>query len=144
MFFAGQLGAVNYSNLMKYYANQLKDITDEMNEQISIFKSGYADYQNIIKGMSGGSKGGSLTVSSYQTGTPYVPKTGLALIHQGEEINPPGQRSYDQRKNYSTSINIEAGAIVIQTPKFNEQDGEKIFDMIERKAKQRGLAFARG
>ena len=43
---------------------------------------------------------------SYQVGTRYVHKTALALVHQGEEINPPGQRSYDQRKSYSPTINI--------------------------------------
>jgi hypothetical protein len=43
--------------------------------------------------------------ASFQHGTPYVPKTGLAVVHRGEEINPPGQRSYDQRK-YSPTINI--------------------------------------
>ena len=56
--------------------------------------------------------GGTITVAgeeipSYQRGVSYVPKTQLALIHEGEEINKPGQRSYDQRKSYSPTLVIE-------------------------------------
>ena len=137
MFFAGQLGAVNYSNLMKYYANQLKDITDEMNEQISIFKSGYADYQNLIKGMSGGSKGGSLTVSSYQTGTPYVPKTSLALIHEGEAVIPKEQNKFNQQKysnNFYVNVKIEGDG---EESKI-KRTIEKTFEECIRQYKRRG------
>lgn len=77
----------------------------------------------------------------YDKGISYVPRTELAMVHKGEEINPPGQRSYDQPKNRTSSINIEAGAIIINTPRFNEDDAEEMFDMIERKAKDRGLKF---
>jgi hypothetical protein len=33
-------------------------------------------------------------VPAYQTGTPYVQETGLALVHQGERITPANQNSY--------------------------------------------------
>ena len=46
-------------------------------------------------------------IPSYQKGTSYVPKTQLALVHEGEEINKPGQRSYDQRKSYSPTLVIQ-------------------------------------
>ena len=125
---------------------QIANVEEMMNEQINTVLYGLKVYNEAMSQM--GNSGGttsSFTVPSYSVGTPSVPRTQLAVVHQGEEINPPGQRSYDQRKNnYTTSINIEPGAIVIQTPKFNEQDGEKFFDMIEKKAKQRGLVFARG
>ena len=81
-------------------------------------------------------------IGYYQHGTPYVPRTGLAMVHKGEEINPPGQRSYDQRKSYTSSINIEPGAIQIITPKFDESDAQNIFRLLERQAKMRGLKFA--
>ncbi|GAH55666.1 unnamed protein product, partial [marine sediment metagenome] len=58
-------------------------------------------------------------------------------------INPPGQRSYDQRKSYSSSINIMPGAINIITPKFSEADGQEMFGIIERQAKMRGLKLVR-
>ena len=53
-----------------------------------------------------------------------------------------GQNTYDQRSNYSTSVNIGAGAIVINTPKFSESDAQNMFRLIERQAKYRGLKFA--
>lgn len=87
----------------------------------------------------------SAFLGSYQFGTPYVPKTQLALVHRGEEINPPGQRSYDQRKSYTStsSINIMPGAIQIITPKFSEADGHEMFRIIEDQARMRGLKLVR-
>ncbi len=34
---------------------------------------------------------GGMSVPAYQQGTPYVPQTGLAYVHQGEKIIPAGQ-----------------------------------------------------
>ena len=88
--------------------------------------------------------GGMITVAGseipkYQTGIHSVPKTQLALVHEGEEINPLGQRSYDQKKSYATSINIMPGAIIVKTPKFSEADGQKLFSLFERQITMRGL-----
>lgn len=121
MFDVGQLGAVSYDNLVKFYTKQLANVMKEMNEQIDIFKYGYAEYQNMIGGTSGGSAGWEKTIptseketisttkketssgwGSYQEGTSYVPKTGLYILHQGEEVKKANQNSYDKR-NYSFS-----------------------------------------
>jgi len=116
-----------------------------LNKQIAAIKYGFKEYQEILASLDGGSSGGSSNVPSYAVGTPYVPKTSLAVVHKGEEINPPGQRSYDQRKSYSStsSINIMPGAINIITPKFSEADGQDMFRIIERQAKMRGLGLVR-
>ena len=113
-----------------------KELVNKINE----IKEKQLNLAKELKAMRGGT-----TVSSYQFGTPYVPKTQLALVHRGEEINPPGQRSYDQRKSYSStsSINIMPGAINIITPKFSEADGQEMFGIIERQAKMRGLKLVR-
>ena len=65
-----------------------------------------------------------VTLQEFQKGTPYVPKTGLAFVHQGEEINPPGQRSYDQRKS---EINININNPVVR----NDNDITKIKQQVE-------------
>ena len=52
-----------------------------------------------------------------------------------------GASSNDNRK-YST-IQIQSGAIVINTPKFGESDAHNMFRLIERQARMRGLAFGR-
>lgn len=83
-------------------------------------EAGYPD--NIIQGLLRAMAGWSderiakyiervfgIDVPGYALGTPFVQKTGLALVHRGEEINPPGQRSYDQ----SRQIVIQEGAIQI-------------------------------
>jgi hypothetical protein len=44
----------------------------------------------------------SVPVKSYQAGISYVPKTGLALIHQGEKITSAGQNT----TSYAPTINI--------------------------------------
>ncbi|MBA7556539.1 hypothetical protein ES705_49251 [subsurface metagenome] len=82
----------------------LASLKESMYEQISVIKYGYEEYLKILESMGGGTDGGAI-FPSYQTGIRYVPKTGLAVIHRGEEINPPGQRSYDQRK-YSNVVNV--------------------------------------
>ena len=68
--------------------------------------------------------GGTITVAgeeipSYKPGIAYVPKTQLALVHEGEEINKPGQRSYDQSKR---EINININNPVVR----NDNDITKI------------------
>ena len=63
-------------------------------------------------------------IPKFQVGTPSVPRTGLALVHQGEEINPPGQRSYDQRKR---EINININNPVVR----NDNDITKIKQQVE-------------
>jgi len=83
----------------------------------------------------------TISLPSYQHGTPYVPETGLALLHKGEAVIPAGQNTYNQQKSYS-SINMEAGSIQIITPKFGESDAQNIFQLIERQARMRGLKFA--
>lgn len=87
---------------------------------MSIYESlqaGGSIYEQIQAGRAG--------LISYQAGIRYVPKTQLALIHRGEEINPPGQRSYDQRKVYSPTININNPVV------RNDDDIDKIKRVVE-------------
>jgi len=152
MKFAERWGEINrYLQEAGRYSYIIRAQYDEslktMNEQIKVVLYGYTEYAKIMAQLSGESPGAFKppAIPSYQTGTRYVPKTSLAVVHKGEEINPPGQRSYDQRKSYSStsSINIMPGAINIITPKFSEADGQDMFRIIERQAKMRGLGLVR-
>lgn len=49
-------------------------------------------------------------VGSFAVGTSYVPKTGMALVHQGEAIIPAGQN----KGGGAMTVTIEAGAVVVQ------------------------------
>ena len=48
-----------------------------------------------------------VTIESFQKGTPYVSKTGLALIHEGERVVPKEEnKTYNQQRTYSPTVNI--------------------------------------
>jgi len=83
---------------------QIGEVLKMQAEQIATIVHGYKEYLEILQSMGGGIEG-RISLPSYQTGIRYVPQTGLAVVHRGEEINPPGQRSYDKRK-YSNVVNI--------------------------------------
>jgi chemotaxis protein histidine kinase CheA len=66
-----------------------------------------------------------IDIPGYAMGTPFVPRTGLALVHRGEEINPPGRRSYDN----SRQIVVHPGAVQITAgPGMNEEQLGRIFE----------------
>lgn len=60
-------------------------------------------------------------------------RTSIASFAGGGNVSNP----------ISNTININAGAIIINTPKFGESDAQEMFRLIERQAKMRGLAFGR-
>jgi len=78
---------------------------------------------------------------SYAVGTPYVPRTELALVHKGEKITPASQNTTNNTN--TSSINIQPGAINIVTPKFSSLDGQELFRQLERQIKMRGLKLVR-
>jgi len=43
---------------------------------------------------------------SYAVGTPYVPKTGLALVHKGEKITPANQNTTNNSWSPSVVVNV--------------------------------------
>jgi methyl-accepting chemotaxis protein len=52
--------------------------------------------------------GGTISIGtkSYQLGTPYVPKTGLYQLHQGEAVIPKNQNTTNNKNSYSPIINV--------------------------------------
>ena len=52
--------------------------------------------------------GGTISIGtkSYQLGTPYVPKTGLYQLHQGESVIPKNQNTTNNKNSYSPIINV--------------------------------------
>jgi hypothetical protein len=57
------------------------------------------------------------TVPSYQTGTPYVPETGLALVHKGEQVIPASQRKAEGNITIHISPQITINASGDASPK---------------------------
>ena len=102
-FFAGQLEAVDYNALQIFYTKQLNDLYDAMNEKIKIMTEGLKEYQRLSGSISGG------TIGSFQTGTPYVPKTGLYQLHQGEAVIPANQNTYNNSFSPIVNLNVSGG-----------------------------------
>ena len=80
---------------------KLSDVLDALGKDIAklfirktITEPGAAALTDIFKGLFGGAGGGASTSGNlgvFAEGTDYVPRTGLALVHQGERITPAGQ-----------------------------------------------------
>jgi len=97
---------------------KIKELNKEMTKTPVIIDKVIKGYRRMTMGGGGqigdemggggqiGDEMGGQYIPVYQNGTPSVPKTGLALIHKGEEINPPGKRSYDQSKNFSPTVYV--------------------------------------
>lgn len=73
----------------QYDAAKLK--VDKFKEQIdklaSFFVSKYRDMASAVTDLNNAIGGGG-TIPSYQAGTSFVPATGLAVVHKGEQITP--------------------------------------------------------
>jgi hypothetical protein len=90
---AGQSGASTESKLRGYDPSEMAKIAyliNDVKEQIKMLKD-QMDL-DVLKSYAG----------SYQMGTHYVPRTGLALVHQGERIIPKNVRYGDSNTNTNT------------------------------------------
>lgn len=63
----------------------------------------------------------SLIQGSYQSGTDYVPRTGLYLLHQGEKVTPKNEN----RINYAPVVNVTGGGSPREIAKRVEGSLEK-------------------
>ena len=70
-------------------------------------------------------------VGSYAVGTPYVPKTGLAMVHEGEQIIPAGQNNNSGNITMNITQNIT-----------DKVTAEYANDYLLKKIQGRGLAGA--
>ncbi len=117
-----------------WYEYQIGNLTRMMDEAIAKIMYGYKEYQRILTSLEASGGASSFVIPSYKTGTPSVPRTGLAVVHVGEEINPPGRRSYDQRK-YSNVVNIY-NPIVRSDDDINKIE-RSVKDILDRDSQER-------
>jgi len=75
-------------------------------------------------------------LQNYQIGTPYVPRTQVAVVHKGEAIIPAGQnRAGGAGGNGGTQVVYERGAIrmIVQGGINQQVDLEKAMDYLAKK-----------
>jgi len=132
---------------------------------LGVNKGGEVEAKNKGGEIEGFAKGGSstdtvpamLTPGEYVISKPmvdFIKRTGavtsdlVGAIRSGARTpvaafaGGGGVGASDNRKTYSSTIQIQPGAIVINTPKFGEGDAQNMFRLIERQARYRGLKFA--
>ena len=82
----------------------LESIKKTMYEQIDVLKYGLDVYNKTLTQLGGAGSSGK--IGSFQTGTPYVPKTGLYQLHQGEAVIPKNQNTYNNSNSFSPTVNL--------------------------------------
>lgn len=87
------------------------------------------DYLSQHGGFWSTSGGGIFDIPEYQHGG-YVPETGLAYLHAGEIVIPPGEKA-----------NTTVGPINITINTNEKVDGRKIWEEIKYQARREGVAF---
>jgi hypothetical protein len=81
-------------------------IKKNMQEQIDTILYGLKVYNQTMGQMT--TSGSSSSFGSYQTGTDYVPKTGLYMLHKGEAVIPANQNTTNNNNTFSPNITINA------------------------------------
>jgi len=76
-------------------------------------------------------------IFSFQHGTPFVPQTGLAIVHRGEAVIPASQNTFTTRR----SVMENADMRVIQHITIIEADGRKIAEQIAELSRRREAPF---
>jgi len=117
----------------------LEGLTEAMNEFIATYQNYvlpimaeiYPMIQayNPYTGTSGGTQEFSGYVPSFQFGG-YVPKTGLALLHEGEYVIPKEESRAISFGNVEITINTTGGV-----------DGADLWEEFEREARRRGVVL---
>ncbi len=117
----------------------LEGLTEAMNEFIATYQNYvlpimaevYPMIQayNPYTGTAGGVQEFSGSIPSFQFGG-YVPKTGLALLHEGEYVIPKEESRAISFENVEITINTTGGV-----------DGADLWEEFEREARRRGVVL---
>jgi len=86
--------------------------------------------------------GGGAGWTSYQHGTPYVPKTGLYQLEKGERVTPANQNTYNNNNTFSPTVNlsVQGGG----GSKSIAQEVENVLYDMGRQFKRRGFEIIPG
>lgn len=105
------------------------DPTDPLQEALNLQETANQELSDILSSVRGGEIllesissnirefNNFLDIPSYQTGTPYVPKDGLAFLHRGESVTPAAHNSFG-----TSNVAIPDSASVINELKRLRQE----------------------
>ncbi|MHA1304735.1 MAG: phage tail tape measure protein [Candidatus Heimdallarchaeaceae archaeon] len=119
---------------------QINNVLKMQAEQIATATFGLEAYQQVLASLGGGGgNSSSFNVPAYASGTPYVPKTGLALLHKGEAVIPANQNTYNTFSP-SISMTVQGGGDANRIA----QEVEKVLYNVGRQFKRRGFEIIPG
>jgi hypothetical protein len=86
--------------------------------------------------------GAILAFDSFETGTPYVPKTGPYLLHEGEEVRPANVGGGDSGGGAGGQVHLHVNAMDGQSvQRFFDQHGDKLAAQVVDQFKRGNTAF---
>lgn len=89
--------------------------------------------------------GAILAFDSFETGTPYVPKTGPYLLHEGEEVRPANVAGGSSGGGGAGDVHLHVNAIDGHSvQRFFDNHGDKLAAQVVDQLTRRGNPAARG
>jgi hypothetical protein len=122
-------------------ANTTANATDSIVNSWNKVGGAAADAAETISNSGTGSAGTvSGSWSSYQHGTPFVPQTGMAMLHRGEAVIPANQNTYNNSFSPTVNLTVQGGG---SSTKIAQEVENVLYDM-GREFKRRGFELIPG
>jgi len=83
---------------------------------------------------------GGWGITSYQHGTPYVPRTGIYKLERGERVTPANQNTYNNTFSPTVNLTVQGGG----GPNRIAQEVENVLYDMGRQFKRRGFEMVPG
>lgn len=141
-------GQIN--NILKEQADQIATAIfglDAYNEALASIGGTANQVTNAISNIGWGGveappapTGGGGGWASYQHGTPFVPKTGMAMVHRGEAVVPANQNTYNNSFSPTVNLSVQGG----ESPNRIAQEVEKVLYDMGGQFKRRGFEIIPG
>jgi archaellum component FlaC len=125
------------SQLIEQQAEKWNKLKSAMAEGVSAF--GYGPSPTGAFGYTG-EAWGTKPFGSYQHGTPFVPKTGMAMLHRGEAVVPANQNTYNNSFSPTVNLSVQGG----ESPNRIAQEVEKVLYDMGGQFKRRGFEIIPG
>ncbi|MBA7704280.1 hypothetical protein ES703_113082 [subsurface metagenome] len=130
-----KLGGVT-DNLASATANAANSMVSSWGKVTNVV----ADVAEAVSDVGTVPAGGGWGITSYQQGTPYVPRTGVYKLERGERVTPANQNTYNNTFSPTFNMSVQGGG----SPNRIAQEVEKVLYDTGRQFKRRGFEIIPG
>lgn len=134
-----QIGKDIINGLWDGIKNIWASLEQWVNEKIAWLISKLSFWKSSQEEMSSGDSGGGINIPEYAQGTPWVPNTGLALLHVGEAVIPAQYNPFNsanQSTSNTSTTQIDNGITINNLSLSNVYDVSSFMRSLHRLAKQ--------